>query len=167
MLKLDYDVYIPKQKTGMKKKSEKWLERNLNDSILKHFTQNSRILADIVQRIHEGKNLTDGKIPREILTDDKSKYLEILFNAPWLQDLTPVFHDNVIIAALSKYPEEENLVEFFEKCVENKDWIKCLDVLFALPDYFVFSEVNVQRFKDVVLREASFLPFEKGIRNCF
>lgn len=162
MLKLDYNVTYP-TRIRQEKFVEKWLNRSLSDSILRHFSQSSRVLADIVQKIHEAKDSVQTEVARDVLTEEKLKYLDLLFSAPWLQYVSPLFHRNTVIAALSKYPEEHTVVEFFQNCVANKEWNKCLDVLFALPDYYVFSNLSIKRFKDIALREATIMVSREGV----
>lgn len=161
MLKLHYDVSYPEAKPT-EPFEEKWLGRKLTDSILRHFSQSSRVLADIVQKIHEAKEPGQMEVARDVLTEEKLKYLDLLFSAPWLQHLSPLYNGNPVIAALSKYPEERQLVKYFETCAANGEWIKCIEVLFNLPDYFLFSDLNVKRLKDLVLREATIFASEEG-----
>lgn len=163
MFRLSYDVtYSNSAKQVEEEFVEKWLSRSLTEPILRHFSQNSRILADIVQKIHEAKEPVPTEVARDVLTEEKLKYLDHLFGAPWLQHLSALFHGNTVIAALSKYPKDENLVKFFEECVTSSNWSHCVDVLFALPDYLVFSNLTVKRFKDIALREATIAASKKG-----
>ncbi|KAK6621475.1 hypothetical protein RUM44_001282 [Polyplax serrata] len=162
MFRLSYDVtYSNSAKQVEEEFVEKWLSRSLTEPILRHFSQNSRILADIVQKIHEAKEPVPTEVARDVLTEEKLKYLDHLFGAPWLQHLSALFHGNTVIAALSKYPKDENLVKFFEECVTSSNWSHCVDVLFALPDYLVFSNLTVKRFKDIALREATIAASKK------
>lgn len=164
VLLLDYGSLPSRNNLEPKRNAdEKWINRRLNDSILRHLSQSSRILADIVQKIHEAKEPPQTEVARDVLTEEKLKYLDCLFNAPWLQSVAPLFKGNHVITALHKCPPEDHLVEFFQNCINNKNWSACLDVLFALPDYCLFSELNIKRLRDVILCEMAHTASKQGL----
>lgn len=164
VLILDYGPLLPRDNILEPKRNldEKWVNRRLSDSILRHLSQTSRILADIVEKIHEAKEPPQTEVARDVLTEEKLKYIDYLFNASWLQSIAPLFNGNHVITALHKCPPENRLVDFFQNCINNKNWSACLDVLFALPDYCVFSELNIKRLRDVVLCEMAHTASKEG-----
>lgn len=162
LLILDYDTNFTYEDNVAQPPSDKWRHRTLSESILRHLSQSSRVLADIVQKIHEAKEPAQTEVARDVLTEEKLKYLDLLLNAPWFQNISPLFDNNPVITALSKYPSEAQLNIFFQECILKGDWLSCLGVLFALPDYYMLSSLNLKRLKDVVLREITLSTSQKS-----
>jgi len=156
----------------------RWKTRNLTEGVMRQLTQGSRVLADIVGRLHDEhfqKGVNDGGVPnsrpfelaRDVLLNEKMRSFEALFTAPWLVPQIPIFDGNRALAALHKGPPSSWLWRYLGQLANQRLWTECWSVIKSLPDFFIHCDLNLRRFRDLVLYELAFLLSHNGKGTIF
>lgn len=150
--------------------AQRWETRTLSEPIVKQLSQSSRVLADLVARLHEARSDVEGRgleVGHDALLDERLRCLEALLASPWVQALAPACQNNTVLAALYKFPPANSLWPYLEGCVENKQWSECWTIFRALPDFGLQNDSNLRRVRDLLLFEMAALTSQSGAFESF
>lgn len=141
----------------------KWKSRTIKPSLLRYLEGHCWLLSYLVQRIHEEN-------PRilencENHENQRTACLENLLNSPWTKMLSILF-DNRILGSVQNVSFNV-LWNFFEESLKEDNCQECLQVINALPDYFLVRNVELQCFKDRILSVLSAKADDKVLNNIY
>ncbi|XP_072751238.1 uncharacterized protein Sptz isoform X2 [Anoplolepis gracilipes] len=125
-----------------------WQIRMLRPSLLRYLERHCWLLSYLVQKM-QNENLT-------ILENDYDNIkcticLENLLNSPWVDKLKILFDNNQTLTAIHDGISVHELWHYFEQKEEDRNMQNSLEILNALADSVIKYNMELQRFKDLIL----------------
>ncbi|KAF7991123.1 hypothetical protein HCN44_002685 [Aphidius gifuensis] len=126
-----------------------WKNKNINSKLLQYLDRHCWLLSYLVQKIHNNLPSIENK------NNDKRRtsVIDKLFNSAWNKYLKILFNDNSIITSLQKYISINDLWYCFENYLNDKKYLKCLDLINSLFDSYLLNNIEIQKFHDKLLTQ--------------
>ncbi|KAL0131068.1 hypothetical protein PUN28_002571 [Cardiocondyla obscurior] len=121
-----------------------WETRNLRPSLLQYLEKHCWLLSYLIQKIH------DPTISNNCNNIQYTTYFNNLLNSSWVDKLKFLFNNNQTLAAIHDNISVHELWHYFE-LEEDHDWQNFLEILNALTDNDMKCNIELQRFKDLIL----------------
>lgn len=137
-----------------------WQRRIVKPSLLQYLEGHCWLLSYLVQRIHEeSPTILDSSCDNL----GRTAALENLLKSPWANSLKSLNDDNRTVSGLRKISMTDELWSYMETLLASGETNRCLEIVDALPDSLLTSDVELQRFKDKILAHLATLPTDWSI----
>lgn len=128
--------------------SSLWQIRTLRSSLLQYLERHCWLLSYLVQRIH---NENSTILENNYDNIKRTACLENLLNSPWVNKLKLLFDNNQTLTAIHDSIPVHELWHYFEQRGEDRSMQNSLEIINALPDSVIKYDIELQRFKDLIL----------------
>ncbi|XP_050444515.1 uncharacterized protein LOC126848048 isoform X2 [Cataglyphis hispanica] len=128
--------------------SSLWQIRTLRSSLLQYLERHCWLLSYLVQRMH---NENSTILENNYDNIKRTACLENLLNSPWVNKLKLLFDNNQTLTAIHDSIPVHELWHYFEQRGEDRSMQNSLEIINALPDSVVKYDIELQRFKDLIL----------------
>lgn len=124
-----------------------WQTRTLRPSLLQYLEKHCWLLSYLMQRMH---NESPTILENNYDNIERTVCLENLLNSPWIDKLKLLFNNNQTLAVFHDSIPVHELWHYFESRKDH-NWQNSLEILNALADSTIKYNIELQRFKDLIL----------------
>lgn len=125
---------------------ESWKTNVVRGSLLQHLDSHCWLLSYLVQRVHS-ENCMESSYSELKCT----RCFENLLNSPWNEQLKKLCDNRAIVSCLQESTMCNELWSYLEKCLKQRDFKECLEIINALPDVHCGGIMEVNFLKDKLL----------------
>jgi len=124
-----------------------WEIRTLRPSLLQYLERHCWLLFYLIHRMH---NENPTILENNYDNIKRISCLENLLNSPWVNKLKLLFNNNQTLAAIHDSVFVHELWHYFELRTDH-NWQNSLEILNTLADSIMKYNIELQRFKDLIL----------------
>lgn len=124
-----------------------WQTQKLRPSLLQYLERHCWLLSYLIQRMH---NENPTILENNYDNIERIACLENLLNSSWIDKLKLLFNNNQTLAAIHDNVPVHDLWHYFG-LRKDYNWQNSLEILNALTDSIMKYNIELQRFKDLIL----------------